>query len=68
MILGEQKFNQLESQALMGMFGGNLVKCPYKDCGMQNQFEPGSIDYNIRNDQNKVISRESSEEYAKNRC
>ena len=68
MILGEQKFNQLESQALMGMFGGNLVKCPYKECGEQNQFEPGSVDYNIRDDQNKVISREAAEEYAKNRC
>ena len=68
MILGEQKFNQLESQALMGMFGGNLVKCPYKDCGEQNQFEPGSIDYNIRDDQNKVIPRDAAEEYAKNRC
>ncbi len=33
MILGEAKFSQLESQAIMGMFGGNLVKCPYKDCG-----------------------------------
>ena len=68
MILGEEKFSKLESQALMVMFGGNLVKCPYKDCGEQNQFEPGSVDYNIRDDQNKVISRESAEEYAKNRC
>ena len=55
MNLGEEKLNKIENQTLVGMPPGNLVKCSYKDCGEQNQFEPESIDYNIRDDQNKVI-------------
>ena len=68
MNLGEEKLNKIENQTLVGMPPGNLVKCSYKDCGEQNQFEPESIDYNIRDDQNKVISRDAALENAKNRC
>ena len=56
-ILGEEKFNKIESQAPIGMLGGNLIKCPLICCGKQSQFESRPVDYNIRNNQNKVISK-----------
>ena len=68
LILGEQKKTELENKALMGIIGANLVKCPYKNCGEQNEFEPGQVDYKVRDEHNQIISRQAAEDYAKNRC
>jgi len=68
LILGEEKLQQLENNALMGIIGANLVKCPYPDCGEQNAFEPGQVDYNVRDDKNQKMSPQAAEDYAKHRC
>ena len=44
----QDKFEQLEKIALMKVLGGDLVKCPYPDCGEQNVFEPGNVDYHVK--------------------
>ena len=67
-VLGAEKMNELEQKALMGILGGSLVKCPYPNCGEQNAFEPGKVDYNVRDDQNQIISRQAAEDYAQHRC
>ncbi len=66
--LGEQKVQELEKIALMGILGGNLIKCPYPNCGELNAFEPGRVDYNVRDAQNQVVSRQAAEDYAIHRC
>ena len=63
-----EKFPELEKNALVGILGGNLVKCPYQNCGELNAFEPGNIDYNVRDEQGQKVSRQAAEDYAKNRC
>ena len=65
MILGEKKMTELENKALM-MLVGNLTKCP--NCGEQNVFEEGSVDYNVRDEQNQRLSKQAAEDYAKHRC
>jgi len=65
MILGEKKMTELENKALMKLVG-NLTKCP--NCGEQNAFEEGSVDYNVRDEHNQRLSKEAAEDYAKNRC
>ena len=64
----QDKFEQLEKIALMKVLGGDLVKCPYPDCGEQNVFEPGNVDYNVKDASGKLLSRQAAENYAKNRC
>ena len=65
MILGAEKMAELENKALM-MLVGNLTKCP--NCGEQNAFEEGNVDYNVRDDQGQRLSRQAAEDYAKHRC
>ena len=67
-VLGEKKMAELENIALMKLIGGNLIKCPYPNCGEQNAFEPGKVDYNVRDNNNKILSKEAAEDYAQNRC
>ena len=69
-VLGPEKTAELERKALMKLYGGegNIIKCPYQNCGAQFSFEPGKVDYNVRDDQNKRLSKEAAEDYAKNRC
>ena len=68
MVLGAEKMAELEKKALMGILGGNLIKCPYPNCGELNDFEVGKVDYNVRDDQNQRISRQAAEDYAQHRC
>ena len=63
--LGEAKMTELENMALMKLVG-NLTKCP--NCGEQNAFEEGRVDYNVRDEQNQKLSRQAAEDYAKHRC
>ena len=66
-ILGNEKYQELEKIFLEGIVKG-LKKCPYENCGESNEFEEGKVDYNIADDQNKKISAEAAEDYAKHRC
>ena len=45
---------------------GNVIECPC--CKELNSFEPGVVDYHIKDDNNVPLSREAAEDYAKNRC
>ncbi len=69
LVLGEEKCAQIEKKINdegMKKFSGNMVECP--GCHNRYPFEPGkSVDYNVRDDKNQRISRESAEHYAKNR-
>ena len=65
-VLGEEKLAELENKALMGIIGGNLIKCP--SCGEQNAFEPGKVDYNVTDKQNQRLSREAALDHAQHRC
>lgn len=70
-ILGEDKYqelqNKLDSLSLNNAVqGADIVDCP--GCHNKYPFEPGkTVDYKIRDNQNKIISREACEHYARNR-
>jgi hypothetical protein len=64
-ILGQSLMNKLEKSAL-GEVIENLIKCP--NCGEQNEFEEGKIDYNVRDEKNQILSKQAAEDYAKYRC
>jgi E3 ubiquitin-protein ligase MYCBP2 len=64
----QDKYANLEKIALMKVLGADLIKCPYPNCGEQIAFEPGQIDYNVKDDNGKVLTRQAAENYAKNRC
>lgn len=66
-ILGPEKYEELVSKALGNMFG-SLVQCPNPKCQQKIAFEPGQIDYKVRDDQNNILTRQAAEDYAKNRC
>ena len=66
-ILGEKKYEKLESKALKFIIG-NIVQCPNPNCKEQNTFEPGEIDYNVKDDNNKILSKKAAEDYATHRC
>ena len=66
-ILGDEKYQELENKFLKFLFQG-LKKCPYDNCGEQNEFVEGKVDYNIVDEQNKKISKEAAEDYASHRC
>ena len=67
MILGKEKYSELENKALMGIVG-NVIRCPYPGCGELNAFEPGKVDYNVLDENNKKLSRQAAEDYAQHRC
>ena len=66
-ILGTKKYEELESNALKGIIG-NIVQCPNPKCKEQNTFEPGEIDYNVKDENNKQLSKKAAEDYATHRC
>ena len=66
-VLGD-KLNNIEKIAIARVLGGDLIKCPYPDCGELNGFEPGQIDYKVKDEKGQVLSRQAAENYAKNRC
>lgn len=59
------KYDDLDLKFSMGP-GVNIVECP--NCKEKNTFEEGSVDYNIKDNNSKLISKESAEHYAKYRC
>ena len=44
----------------------DLIKCP--NCGEQIAFEEGQVDYNAKDEQNQILSKQAAEDYAKHRC
>ena len=49
----QDKFTNIEKIALMkviGAEGAEIIKCPYPGCESENVFEPGQVDYNIKDD------------------
>ena len=67
----QDKFTSIEKIALMkiiGAEGAEIIKCPYPECASENVFESGQVDYNIKDDNGKLLSRQAAEDYAKNRC
>ena len=66
-ILGTKKYEELESKALKFIIG-NTVQCPNPKCKEQNTFEPGEIDYNVKDENNKLLSKMAAEDYATHRC
>ena len=47
---------------------GNIVQCPNPKCKEKITFEPGEIDYNVKDEQNKKLSKKAAEDYATHRC
>ena len=66
-ILGKKLYDELESNAVKGLIG-NIIQCPNPKCKEQIAFEPGKIDYNVKDEQNKKLSKIACEDYAKHRC
>ena len=66
-ILGVKIYEELESKALKGIIG-NIVQCPNPKCKEKITFEPGEIDYNVKDEQNKKLSKRAAEDYATHRC
>ena len=64
-VLGREKYEKYEQSALMGAIG-QIIECP--NCHELNSFEPGTLNYNIKDNQGKILSREAAEEFANNRC
>ena len=67
-ILGKEEYKRLEDKFNLAIIGdlGDLIECP--SCHEKNSFEPGKIDYNVRDDQNKKLSPQAAKDYALNRC
>lgn len=64
-ILGKEEYDRLDFQFTIGSIG-NVIDCP--QCKEKIQFEKGNIDYNIKNEKNEVLNKESAEHYASYRC
>ena len=65
----QDKYYIYEKEELDRVFKGKLlIKCPYPECGEQNIFEPGNVDYNVKDENGKILTRQAAEDYAKNRC
>ena len=64
-ILGQEKYEEIYNNFNMLLYG-NLVECP--NCKEKISFEPGEVDYNIKDENNKIISKIAAEHYANNRC
>ena len=62
----KNKFENLEKMAIFKVFDNELVTCP--TCGQQNYFESSKVDYNIKDKNGLLISKQSAENYANNRC
>jgi len=60
-----EKYEKYEQNALMGVVG-QVIECP--NCHELNSFEPGTINYQIKDDQGHLLSKEACEEYANHRC
>ena len=65
MILGEAMINELEKKYIKSAVQ-DLIKCP--NCGEKIAFEEGQVDYNAKDEQNQILSKEAAEDYAKHRC
>lgn len=69
-LIGDSKYNHLEEKAfgeVIGAYGKQII-CANQECRELIFFEKGKIDFNIKDDKNKIISKESAECYAENRC
>ena len=64
-ILGAKTYDNLYNNFNLELFG-NIVECP--KCHEKNSFEKGEVDYNIKDDNNKLLSKTAAEHYAENRC
>jgi E3 ubiquitin-protein ligase MYCBP2 len=64
-MLGKDEYDKLIMSFIMGAIG-TTIECP--QCKEKIVFEKGGVDYNIKNDKNQKLSRESAEHYAFNRC
>ena len=64
-IFGKEKYDKYEQNALMGLIG-QIIECP--NCHELNSFEPGTLNYNIRDDQGNKLSKEAAEDFANYRC
>ena len=64
----KEKYDVIEKNSLINILGGHIIKCPYPNCGEQIAFEPEQINYNIKDNNGKILSKQSAENYAKNKC
>lgn len=64
-ILGAKTYDNLYNNFNLELYG-NIVECP--KCHEKNSFEKGEVDYNIKDDNNKLLSKTAAEHYAENRC
>ena len=64
-VLGTAMYKKLEDKFTKELIG-DLIECP--SCHEKNSFEPGKIDYNVRDDQNKKLTPQAAKDYALNRC
>ena len=67
----QNKYQIYEKHALTYIIhkeGKEIIKCPNKECGEEIVFEQGQINYDIKDNNNQIISKQAAENYAKNRC
>ena len=64
MVLGSQ-YDEIDKHFMYKNLG-NVIECPC--CKELNSFEPGVVDYHIKDENNVRLSKEAAEDYAKNRC
>lgn len=62
----KDKFENLQNIAIFKVVEDEFVPCPI--CEQKNDFQPSKVDYNIKDKNGLLISKESAENYAKNRC
>ena len=70
MVLGDETIEKIEEFSFKGLLDdfGKQVNCPNKECNSIFFFEVGKVDYNIKDEKNKIISQQAAESYAQNRC
>ena len=64
-ILGDKKYDDIYNKFNLLLYG-TIVECP--KCHEKNSFEKGDVDYNIKDENNKKLSKQACEDYANNRC
>jgi E3 ubiquitin-protein ligase MYCBP2 len=70
MVLGDEIMEKIEADSFKGLLisMGKQVVCPNRECNSIFFFEVGKVDYNIKDEKNKLISKQAAESYAQNRC
>lgn len=58
-VIGSEELSKLEEDSVKTMIGEGIANCP--SCNSYIYLEPGTVDYNYRDDQGRKLSRASAE-------